>query len=125
MPYPIRAGDPVIINEFDAPQTNMIVVVTSVEKDRVEGHYLSRRKRKDFSGLAGASGHLPTERVTHIRDFGMKLVTEGDVYFVKPTGEPSTATYHDGESRQWQEQGFPKVPFDKRSLRALSASEFN
>lgn len=80
-----------IINDVDAPQPDMVVQFV-----RGRGYcYLDRTKAR-FDGMHG-------EEATDIRAFGFSWAEnpDGTVSFYRNDVEP-TATYRDGEPRQWQ-----------------------
>lgn len=122
----IKAGDPVIINDCDEPSAKMIVVVTEVSADCVSGFYLNARKRKEYRKLCRSGRtlvHSPLQgrtRATHIGDFGMKIVVEGEQYSVVESGEPCVAIYPDGVPRKWQDRNNGRWHLaDRRSLERL------
>lgn len=94
-----RRGEPVIICDFDAPQTNM--VATIIGWDAKQGfwkaHYLYPKRHMTYCW---------SDRPTRVADFGMTVEIDvaNQEYRVVPHGV-CTATYEDGKPRCWQEYG--------------------
>lgn len=101
-------GMPVIINDFDAPQSRMVAVLTGfdAQKGIWFARYLSR-----FTNMARCAGEQ--KYVTALSDFGVRLEVNDSFYRCVVVG-PSIATYCDGIERKWQDWG---VESDWREIR--------
>lgn len=97
----IKKGDLIIINDSDRPCARMIAKVTSINSkiDRVYAKYIS-------SKLKNEKCYSSPDNVTKVTDFGVQVYIEKDRYMCLAIGR-SKATYRDGMSRQWQEDGSP------------------
>ena len=95
MAFKIKINDFVIINECDAPCGNHVAIVEKIKDGTVYAKYIS--KKVDMINCCG-----PIENCTNIKDFGVEIEFGYKKYLAKHASE-STATYHDGKRRYWQD----------------------
>jgi len=105
----IAVGHLVIANHVERPEARMLALVVAIEGDDVRCKYLNADK--SFSPYNAYGFCNPITDVTPVDHFGVRVMAEQEcpgadvVYWCEPIGE-STATYHDGKPRHWQERGW-------------------
>lgn len=96
----LSPGDPVIIDEADCASPKMIVILLDFDEKREvwRGRYIC-------TAVAQLEVHgQPGDKTTHISEFGKKIErATNNMYRIVDTGTPPTATYSDGELRNWQD----------------------
>lgn len=91
----LTRGTYVIMNDFDCPQSSMVAVLTRYDDRKGIWHALYLSTTTNMSKPYGP-------RPTPLAKFGKRVEWSGDTYRVVGDGK-STATYEDGEPRNWQE----------------------
>lgn len=93
-------GEPVIICDFDAPQTSMVAVILGWDAKQGfwKARYLSPQRNLIYCW---------SDRPTRVADFGMTVEIDvaNQEYRAVPDDGPRTATYEDGAPRRWQDYG--------------------
>lgn len=90
------AGDYVIVNDFDRPESRHIVHIDRTNDDgSLTGHYVNI----EYPVMVG----INPDEATLVSDFGYSVRQCGGRLMAVPTGEPSVATYRNGDRRYWQE----------------------
>lgn len=110
----LARGTPVIINDTDCPQNNLVAVIMRCTPDGVwRARYLSTYPCMLY---CWTGRDVPTP----LSDFGVKLEwNDAGEYRTVPTGEPCVAKYRDGAPRNWQQRGrewWPCRPAAKKLL---------
>jgi len=115
----LTPGMPVIINHFDRPCSPLIAVVSQVDavNGMVHAIYLS-------ADLKGQTCEAQIGECTPVSCFCCEVVVNKEGFYtafslrVDNTG--STATYHDGTPRPWQEGTPAWIKGDAKALHLLS-----
>lgn len=112
----VRLGDCVIINDVDGPYSANVAVVVGIDRDMIRTRYLNSDARFTMFNRVGCVNRR--KDVTHIHDFGVILVVDGDKYWCDGHINKSIATYRDGTHRDWQESPPRKHRFRRDVLSA-------
>jgi len=91
----LKCGEYVIINDYDCPNARLVAVLTCYDDKTGFWRALYLSKSTTMTAPYG-------ERPIPLKDFGRAVEWHGSQYRVVETGQPCTATYRDGKSRQWQ-----------------------
>ena len=104
----MKIGDAYIINEFDRPYDEAIVIVTSVDAVGGECRYLRIANNRAWETM-----RIDPQRSTPLRDFGVEIEIAAHALRVRQV-RPSVAVYRkDGQMRPWQ--GYPSVDLPFKS----------
>lgn len=95
----IKAGHCAIINQFDRPESNLVVVIQAVDSHTgmVQAKYLS-------SNFTMLSCYGPLSNVTPLDRFGVSAVASQGIYSCFKNDLEVTAMYPDSSQRKWQER---------------------
>lgn len=95
-----RKGMPLIINDTDCPEAKLVAVLQGFDSEN--GAWRARYLSPKTNMLICWTKGLPTP----LAAFGRRVELNVDhtQYRVIATGEPVTATYEDGKSRNWQDR---------------------
>lgn len=95
----IMPGD-LVVHEYDRPHANCVRLVSSIRPTGVVTYYLTGGHGPKLNGPIKADA----EMLTRVELFGIHVQWQAECgrFVLEPTGEPSVATYRDGEARRWQ-----------------------
>ncbi len=112
----IYLGNCVIINHVEQPCAKLLSVVTSFDEHTVTTNYLNADKLFNSYNKKGCTNNKVD--VTPVSLFGVQVEVdlETNEYWCTPV-EKTTAKYHDGDLRSWQEHGIRRYTFRPKILK--------
>jgi hypothetical protein len=112
----ITLGNCVIINHIEQPCAKLLAVIISFDEETVTTNYLNADKVFNSYNKKGCVNRR--NEVTPVSLFGVQVVVDLEMneYWCDPVGE-TTAKYHDGELRLWQEHGVKRYKFRPKILK--------